>query len=497
MRSFKIFKILSIVSLLFSTTIASVLIENGSFGAIFPAENGNMHILVRNDDSSYKLYTSDGIVIDTPLGISDSSVYFETACSDGNTGVYVLYNNTENKTLYAQHYDTYGNALWDSLGVFVDTYIDTIGFTSSSLTPSGEFVVVYDNYSSFVFRYWWWVYEGYLKAISPEGIVSSPKGEGEYEHSNEIEMHNNNNALYIKRTSGLNISTLSENINSSDGILEFDCASSGFIYALKTIDINTDRPLELHRYNKQLETVWNAPIMIDMILGKSSNIGPDRPGVIANIDGSVTLYPRTSYENYVFNTSRIDSLGEYLYENLDFGEIFSAFCTSKGENLFLVNKKNNNDVDNIYLIKVSSNGEILFSTFIYKGISWKGSIIENTDGSFGTAIIIGNTFIVNKVNPNGNVSLKEIFPPALFSMSSAYPNPFNPRTSIDFELYDHGIISLNIYNLSGQLIEKELINAQAGRFSYSFDASSLPSGVYLIKAEFNGSIALQKVVLLK
>ena len=105
---------LSIVLLfLIAPTSASILIENGSYGEIFPAKNGDMHILIRNDNSSYIFYSGGRVVKEIPLGVSDSSIIFETATSDGEGGVYVLYDDLANKTLYAQRYNSSGEALWD------------------------------------------------------------------------------------------------------------------------------------------------------------------------------------------------------------------------------------------------------------------------------------------------------------------------------------------------------------------------------------------------
>jgi len=78
----KLFLILFILSFLSISNVYASILINGNYGEIFPAKNGNMHILIRNKNSSYVYYFTDGIVKDVPLGVSDSTIIFETASSD-------------------------------------------------------------------------------------------------------------------------------------------------------------------------------------------------------------------------------------------------------------------------------------------------------------------------------------------------------------------------------------------------------------------------------
>ena len=491
--------------LLNSNAFASILIENGSYGEIFPAENGNMHILIRNDNSSYMYYSSEGIVKDVPLGVSDSSIFFETAFSDGAGGVYVLYNNTANKTLYAQRYSPSGEALWEAPGIMVDTYTHTIEFAMSVLTPAGDFIVIYDNYTPFIMLPSG-DYDGYLRAISPDGVVSSPAGEGEFYHGRNIEIHSDTNALYTKRWDDSNIAPIFNSLyepvdTANTGILEFDCDGLGFLFGIRRIEGAYDT-LELHRFDDQLHALWETPIVFDIGLGKmSSDVENPRPKIIANNDGSVTLYPSIRYGDPTgIGVACIDSSGEYLYRDLDIGEALAAFNTSDGANLLLVNTTlSDGETDVVRLVKVSINGDILFSSILKYGYSLKGSIIENTDGSYATTMAYGDTVAIDKISNMGAilVFIKETNFPTLFSMSSAYPNPFNPRTQIDFKLPEAGTIIVQIYNLSGHLVKQENLTGRAGVVNYTLNASQMPSGVYLIKAQLNNQVDFQKVVLLK
>ena len=98
-------------------------------------------------------------------------------------------------------------------------------------------------------------------------------------------------------------------------------------------------------------------------------------------------------------------------------------------------------------------------------------------------------------NENGNVPLST---PTSFTLSAAYPNPFNPSTSLDLNMPSEGFVSIQAYNLVGQVVGTIAEgNMSAGTHSFTWDASDLSSGVYLVKAEYAGSIETQKVMLLK
>lgn len=88
--------------------------------------------------------------------------------------------------------------------------------------------------------------------------------------------------------------------------------------------------------------------------------------------------------------------------------------------------------------------------------------------------------------------------PETFELSQNYPNPFNPSTSINFSVPSTGLVNLVVYNLIGQEVAV-LVNEEkvAGNYQVSFDASKLPSGVYLYKISTSSFTATKKMMLLK
>ena len=74
-----------------------------------------------------------------------------------------------------------------------------------------------------------------------------------------------------------------------------------------------------------------------------------------------------------------------------------------------------------------------------------------------------------------------------FALSQNYPNPFNPTTTIRFSLPSSGMTSLKVYDIMGKEVSS-LVNAtmNAGEYTTQLNASSLTSGMYFYKLEFNG-----------
>jgi hypothetical protein len=79
-----------------------------------------------------------------------------------------------------------------------------------------------------------------------------------------------------------------------------------------------------------------------------------------------------------------------------------------------------------------------------------------------------------------------------------YPNPFNPTTSIAFTLKEAGLVRLSVFDVLGREVAVLMNgNQAAGSYNVSFNASALPTGVYLYRLEAGSFSAVRKLVLLK
>jgi len=85
-----------------------------------------------------------------------------------------------------------------------------------------------------------------------------------------------------------------------------------------------------------------------------------------------------------------------------------------------------------------------------------------------------------------------------YALNSNYPNPFNPTTQINYQIPKDGNVTLVVYNSLGQEI-KTLVNQyqSSGIYVVQFDASELPSGVYIYKLTSGNFSAVKKMLLTK
>ena len=120
-------------------------------------------------------------------------------------------------------------------------------------------------------------------------------------------------------------------------------------------------------------------------------------------------------------------------------------------------------------------------------------------------------YVLEQIDLDGSVNLSnpiEVLLGARFTLptefaSTVYPNPFNPRTTISYDLPADTDVSIVIYNETGQEI-RHLVTQHytAGRYNVQWDAKdylgrSVGSGVYIAKIVAGPNTAIQKMLLLK
>ncbi len=151
------------------------------------------------------------------------------------------------------------------------------------------------------------------------------------------------------------------------------------------------------------------------------------------------------------------------------------------------------------------NGIILEIDMIYTGLN-RGrldpaagvvseiKITSNGAGYLDNQVVEKEEFLqlVNAFeNPESNV-------PERFALHPAHPNPFNPVTTIRFDLPEDGPATLMVYDMMGREVT-QLVNGvmSTGYHSVQWDASNLASGVYMVRLTAGDHTSVQKVSLLK
>ena len=105
-----------------------------------------------------------------------------------------------------------------------------------------------------------------------------------------------------------------------------------------------------------------------------------------------------------------------------------------------------------------------------------------------------STFTNNEIYLVSNLRLL----PEAFSLSPAYPNPFNPTTTISFDLPEEIDVSLIIYDLQGRVVTTLISGSmQAGYHSANWNASHHASGLYFVQMISGDYVKTQKLMLVK
>ncbi len=88
--------------------------------------------------------------------------------------------------------------------------------------------------------------------------------------------------------------------------------------------------------------------------------------------------------------------------------------------------------------------------------------------------------------------------PESFELYHNYPNPFNPTTTIRFDLPEDNNVKLEVFNILGQKV-RTLVNDfyKGGIHEVQFNSRGLASGVYIYRLEAGSYFDVKKMILLK
>ena len=88
--------------------------------------------------------------------------------------------------------------------------------------------------------------------------------------------------------------------------------------------------------------------------------------------------------------------------------------------------------------------------------------------------------------------------PTSYALLNAYPNPFNPTTTINFSVPVESDVAIDIYNIQGAKVSSLANHTyDTGYHSITWNASGYSSGVYFIKMTSGSFTNTQKLMLIK
>jgi len=161
-----------------------------------------------------------------------------------------------------------------------------------------------------------------------------------------------------------------------------------------------------------------------------------------------------------------DGVSEVDRVNYDGG---STFPDPTGKSMELNNPANDNNV----------------------GSNWAESKLTYGDGDYGTPGSL-NSSLVSAIDKPDNQKISE------FRLYANYPNPFNPVTTINYQIPKQSDVLISVYDALGQKVSTLVKgNQPAGTHSVNFDAQGFSSGVYYYKLQSAGFMQVRKMLLMK
>jgi len=147
----------------------------------------------------------------------------------------------------------------------------------------------------------------------------------------------------------------------------------------------------------------------------------------------------------------------------------ATFPYSSGISMYLIDHTSDNNIDSNWIASSMPYGDGDLGT---PGRAWNDSIIVSTTNDY----LLPNAF--------------ELYPP--------YPNPFNPTTQISFLINHTTVVSLNIYDMNGRLVQN-IYRAKTtpGYYQSIWEAKNVPSGIYFLSLESEQKIITHKLMLMK
>jgi len=149
--------------------------------------------------------------------------------------------------------------------------------------------------------------------------------------------------------------------------------------------------------------------------------------------------------------------------------------------------------DGAEIARVPSENSVTTHTYTYTD----ASAANGTTYSYGLNVVNNDntvtttSFEVTATPSFSNAIITE------YALHQNFPNPFNPSTSLTFDVVEKNFVSLKVFNAAGQEVGT-VANGEfeAGRHVVSFDAGNLPSGLYFYTVKVGNAFSATKKMLL-
>ena len=228
--------------------------------------------------------------------------------------------------------------------------------------------------------------------------------------------------------------------------------------------------------------------MVAAILGNGSLSDSGACNADINADGTLNILDVVGTVQAILGNNRSDYASNVTINKTDEGATFSADGYVGGIQITLSHDDNFEMklTEDALVADYNTNGKE--TTLIV--IAPEGSDLFTTDDSYTIKSAVSAS-ADNYINTDVSV-------PVSYDVGNAYPNPFNPTTSFNITLENDANVSVKVYNVMGQLVSTISEGALAqGVHTFTWDASTLSSGVYFVNSQVGNDVSTQKVMLVK
>ena len=77
---------------------------------------------------------------------------------------------------------------------------------------------------------------------------------------------------------------------------------------------------------------------------------------------------------------------------------------------------------------------------------------------------------------------------------NVFPNPTTEKINVQWETAENGSVQFYLYDLSGKVISNKIKNCSIGKNAETFDATSIPSGTYILNMQSGKNVWNKKIV---
>lgn len=236
-----------------------------------------------------------------------------------------------------------------------------------------------------------------------------------------------------------------------------------------------------------LEQMWELDINPDSLINHP---------VISNINFSPNYVPFDKSNSSTFKATVSPGIGDILYVNWD--TFMEGSYVFRGLRIFGTTEN---------LVDDGTLGDVVAHDGIYTREGIFADLLEpparltiriHADaGKYITSVDAAPFFILDSSSTSIDNELKQNIPDN-YKLYTNYPNPFNPSTTISYQLPKATNIQLIIYNIFGQKVA-ELLNTfqKPGKYSFKWNAKDFASGVYIYQIKSNEFTQSKKLILLK